>query len=350
MSENRGVPHVTREQIRNAYVFLLGREPESEEAYRTHERHASLVHLREAILSSEEYRGRLHSLIEAYNRDTVVFIHLEKTGGTTLHNVLTANYAPERASPSHYSYLSEFSLIDNTYDFFSCHIDYDTALRIPRASKQFVALFREPIERLVSQYRFWRSHPVSISSGRHDPSRLAKELSPEEFFNHPQVRPLPMTNNYYLITFGQGIRDLSILSSEEKLKALEVAMQRVQSLHALGLTHRMGESIELISHGLGFTPPKTFETFHKTDDFPARESGFQKVPTVKMTYRLRGLLDELTYYDNVLFEAAVAEFDRRMAAMRIGGKAKARARKRPAPGKPRSKGRDSANDGPARRL
>ncbi len=188
MSENRGVPHVTREQVRDAYVFLLGREPEFEEAYRTHERHESLVQLREAILSSDEYRARLHSLIEAYNRETVVFIHLEKTGGTTLHNVLTANYAPDRASPSHYSYLSEFSLIDNTYDFFSCHIDYDTALRIPRASKQFVALFREPVERLISQYRFWRSHPVSSSSGEYDPSRLAKELSPEDFFNHPQIR------------------------------------------------------------------------------------------------------------------------------------------------------------------
>ena len=329
--------------------FYLGGSQKSEDAYRTHEKHASLVHLREAILSSDEYRDRLHSLIEAYNRETVVFIHLEKTGGTTLHNVLTANYAPERASPSHYSYLSEFSLIDNTYDFFSCHIDYDTALRIPRASKQLVALFREPTERLISQYRFWQSHPVNSSSGEYDPSRLAKKLSPEEFFNHPEVRLLPMINNYYLMTFGPAIRSLSVFGQEEKLKALEVAMQQVQSLHALGLTHRMQESIELISHGLGFPAPKTFETYHKTDDLAAREPGFQKVPTVKMTYRLRGLLDELTYYDNVLFEAAAAEFDLRMAAMRHSGKAKAGARKRPASGKPRPKGRRSANNGPARR-
>ncbi len=127
-------------------------------------------------------------------------------------------------------------------------------------------------------------------------------------------------------------------------------MQRVQSLHALGLTHRMGESIELISYGLGFPPPKSFETFHKTDDLPAREPGFQKVPTVKMTYRLRGLLDELTYYDNVLFEAAAVEFDLRLAAMRLGGKPKAGARKRRrAPGKPASKARPSPGEGAARR-
>lgn len=150
--------------------FCSGGNRKSEEAYRTHEGHASLFYLREAILSSDEYRARLNSLIEAYNRETVVFIHLEKTGGTTLHNVLLANYAPDRASPSHYSYLSDFSLIDNAYDFFSCHIDYDTALRIPRASKRLVALFREPIERLISQYRFWKSHPLSDLSGKYDPS------------------------------------------------------------------------------------------------------------------------------------------------------------------------------------
>ena len=166
MTEKRGVPNVTREQIRDAYVFLLGLEPESEEAYRTHEEHENLLHLREAILSSDEYRSRLVSLIEAYNRAAVVFIHLEKTGGTTLHNVLASNYDPDRASPSHYSYLSEFSLIDNTYDFISSHIDYDAALRIPRASKRLITLFREPIERLISQYRFWRSHPPKRIIGR----------------------------------------------------------------------------------------------------------------------------------------------------------------------------------------
>jgi hypothetical protein len=108
MGGGRVVPHVTREQVRDACVFLLGREPESEEAYRTHERHASLFHLREALLSSDEYRSRLHSLIEAHNRESVVFIHPEKTGGTTLHHVLAANYSPERASPSHYAYLYDF--------------------------------------------------------------------------------------------------------------------------------------------------------------------------------------------------------------------------------------------------
>ncbi len=66
-----------------------------------------------------------------------------------------------------------------------------------------------------------------------------------------------------------------------------------------------------------------------------------------MTYRLRGLLDELTFYDNVLFEAAVAEFDLRIAAMRLGGEAKTGARKRPR--KAASKTRRLAGEAAARR-
>ncbi len=174
----------------------------------------------------------------------MVFIHLEKTGGATLHNVLKANYAPERASPSHYSYLSDFSLIDNTYDLFSCHIDYDTALRIPRASKQLVALFREPTERLISQYRFWRSHPVSGSSAKYDPSRLAKELSPEEFFNHQYVRPLPMINNYYLTTFWrlQYVIFPCCQLRGNSLKPSTSPCNEARLYPALGLTHRMREN------------------------------------------------------------------------------------------------------------
>ena len=170
--------------------FYLGGSQNSEEAYRTHEKHASLVHLREAILSSDEYRRRLHSIIEAYNRETVVFIHLEKTGGTTLHNVLAMNYAPDRASPSHYSYLSDFSLIDNTYDFFSCHIDFDAALRIPRASKRLVALFREPVERLISQYQFWKSHPVSWFIRRIRPQPTGQGARSGGLFRSPAGSPV----------------------------------------------------------------------------------------------------------------------------------------------------------------
>jgi hypothetical protein len=51
---------VTREQIRDAYIQILGREPESADAYAAHAKVRSNFELREILMSSEEARSRSH--------------------------------------------------------------------------------------------------------------------------------------------------------------------------------------------------------------------------------------------------------------------------------------------------
>ena len=51
---------VTREQIRSAYVQILGREPESADAYAAYAKVRSDFELREILMSSEEARSRSH--------------------------------------------------------------------------------------------------------------------------------------------------------------------------------------------------------------------------------------------------------------------------------------------------
>jgi hypothetical protein len=141
---------ITREQIRIAFVLLLGREPESEEVYAAHAWITDLPELRLAVLGSEEYRTRLDNILRARSREAIVFIHLEKTGGTTLHNILAANFEPQKVSPPHFGYSQAYSITEAIYDLFSGHYDYETAIAIPRSSKKIVSLFRRPVERLIS--------------------------------------------------------------------------------------------------------------------------------------------------------------------------------------------------------
>jgi hypothetical protein len=51
---------VTREQIRNAYILILGREPESEDAYAAYADVRSVFELRGILMSSEEAVSRFH--------------------------------------------------------------------------------------------------------------------------------------------------------------------------------------------------------------------------------------------------------------------------------------------------
>jgi FkbM family methyltransferase len=307
---------VTREQIRDAYICVLGREPESEQAYQAHTQVTSITDLRYILMLSLEYRSLFRSVLQAQERDTLVFIHMEKTGGTTLHNVLAANFAPEKVAPLEEGVLRSFSAFESVkYDFFSAHCDYEIALAIPRRAKKFVALFRKPTERLVSFYRFFRSHPLNGDLGQNDPHRLANTLSPEDFFSHSAIRSWAKVNNNYLRVFGSSL-ERPIIQTDERA-ALKLATERIKHLDAIGLTHRMDESVAVICKSLGFPIPERFESAQKTDELPTLHPQLKKVAPVDMTERLAKALEELTYYDEIIYQTAVDEFERRLLA---GGK------------------------------
>jgi len=308
---------VTREAIRAAFVCLLDREPESEAVYDIHSTCENLVHLRQMITRSDEFRGRMSAIREARERPALFFIHLEKTGGSSLLAMLTANYRPRQIAPSHYGFRDEFDLIESHYDFFAGHFDYDLVSRAPRPSKTVISIFRRPIDRMISTYRYIRAHPA-VPTNENETTFLAKRLSPVEFFSHPSVRSSSNINNYYLRAFGSSLmRPIpQTRSADDDRHLLEIAQSRVRSLDALGLTERMEESVRLISTTLGFPVPETVVSVNKTDDLPLEDPTFAKAPPVVMSQALADALHDLIYYDNILYETAAVEFERRLSGMR----------------------------------
>lgn len=57
-------PRLPEETVRQAFLSVLGREPESEEVIKTHARHDSVEALREVLLNSEEFKRKLVDLPE----------------------------------------------------------------------------------------------------------------------------------------------------------------------------------------------------------------------------------------------------------------------------------------------
>ena len=301
---------VTREQIRDAYICVLGREPESEQAYQAHMEVKSITDLRYILMLSLEYRSLFQSILQAQERDTLVLIRMERTGGTTLHNILAANFTPDKVAPLEEDVLRSFSPFDSVkYDFFSGHCDYEIALAIPRPAKKFVSLFRKPAERLVSFYRFCRSQPPTADLGQKHPYCLANTLSAEDFFSHSAIRSWAKANNNYLRVFGTSL-ERSIDPTDERA-ALSLATERIKHLDAIGLTHRMDESVRIICKSLGFPVPE------RSESLPARHPQLENVPPVEMTAPLAKALEELISYDEIIYQAAVDEFERRLQA---GGK------------------------------
>jgi hypothetical protein len=317
---------VTRDEIRFGFLYVLGREPESEHVYEHFANQSDVLSFRHALLSSREGQEKIRSFLRFSvthpyldsNRSSVCFIHLEKTGGTTLQGILEKQFEPGRLSPSHLSMNSLFSRsiaeISN-YDLISGHFDYAATLSLPRRNIKRLAIFRDPIERLISFYRFHRAHPVSKRPL--DFVALAQDLKPEEFFQHKQVLCSPRLNNVYLRTFGTC---LSLPLSEEADKkelavAFDLATTRIQSLDAIGITERMTESVALVCYALGLAAPYEIRSTHRTDDFVGQAQGFTRPEPVERSDALEAVIAPLVNMDLKLYEIAQKTFFDRLSAI-----------------------------------
>jgi hypothetical protein len=148
---------------------------------------------------------------------------------------------------------------------------------------------------------------------------LAHELTAEEFFENPQLRLLSTGNNHYLFALGKSFawfyQNRSPLSREALSHVLEDAKLQIRALTALGITERFDHSIQLIWKALHLSPPSSMEEVHVTDKFVENDPRFRRVEPVRMTPRLATAIEDLIEYDDILYEFAVQEFNKRFAEL-----------------------------------
>jgi hypothetical protein len=330
----------TREDVVQAFRLILGREIEDDAAIEAHLRAPSIGDLRQALLRSEEFTGKYrttHPDVGSHpnlnrGRRAVVFIHLQKTGGTSLRALIGKHFSPERRCPILEDKLHVLSLAElGRYDFFAGHFDISCIGFIPRDTIETIAMFREPRARLISFYRFLKSHPTSDEFAGDQLIPLAHALSAEQFFERPELRAFSAINNHYLFAFGRSFawfdQNRDSLSNKVLSSALLDAKLQVNALTALGITERFPESAKLICRALEIESPRYIERLHVTDDFANADPRFRRVEPVEMTRRLAEAMRDLVEYDSVLYEYALSVFQRRQTqVMNLSGRVEADSR------------------------
>jgi hypothetical protein len=312
-------------EIRLGYRFLLGREPESAEIYRLY-RPFSFSEFRRTLVESPEGRKVLKGLMAngvpserpRFERVVACFIHIEKTGGTTLHRVLEGLFPGDRLTPSHTSDLTGMTIDEIArYDAISGHFDYRSSQMIPASRVIRLSMFRDPVRRLVSFYRFHRAHPREARADNEFVA-LAHALPPERFFEQPALFSSPRTNNAYLRTFGTSHDEdpAAHMDADALAAAVDLARERIRTLDAVGVSERMGESIGLICRALERPPPPQVDWLHRTDELFRENPTFTRVEPVQITQPVLASLEPLVRYDRLLYAAVEAEFDRRLVSAR----------------------------------
>jgi len=313
---------LTRDEVVWGFRYILGRDPGDEAAIGRFTDLADYEALRNALMSQPEFITRMTERLKPapgqpfvhFERPAAVFIHLQKTAGTSLTTILLRNYKPARRCPERFNNLQRYSAAELApYDVYSGHFDLFSTHLIPRRRVFRFSMFRRPADRLISFYRFARAHLPRPSLLADPLFRYAKECSAEAYFELEEVRRSRWINNHYRAAFSGSLSPMQTLPADAApgTRPLEgtlaEAVAKVRTLDGIGLTAHYEESVEMIFAALNLPIPQAQERLMSTDRMPV------PVPVVEMTPRLERALHDLVVEDDVIFGAACDEFDKRRA-------------------------------------
>lgn len=323
---------LTRDEVIWGYRLILGREPENEKAILAHGQHESLQAFRRMLLSSEEF-AQLSWLENSTNstvpyldwptlqQEKLVFLHLPKTGGTTLHHHLAQFFEDEDICPERFNGLRKLPLGQLArYRFISGHYDLPSCEAIP-GEKKIITFLREPRARLVSLYNFLKAHRTEVAKRNGwGLALMADELTIEQFFAHPEVRQHPYINNGMTRALVNHLPlevwPACALPAEchDVTGFVAQALERLKGLAAFGILERFDESVNLLTHSLGMPACPSGERRMAFENLAEDEANYRPVECSGVGEVSEAVFAPLIEADLWLFRGALELLDQRLAA------------------------------------
>jgi hypothetical protein len=320
------------ELVTAMYRGLLGREPDAVglaayvAKFKGSKDLADVVAL---IGSSHERLSKLKEEQElphpalSYDTRTFVFLHVQKTAGTSLQNMLVEAFGGSNVYREHADVLHLHSPAELArYSVFAGHFNYDSLAFIPRRKLNVITLVREPKQRLLSLYSFWRAHEPD-APGFHERMRLANELDIETFYKSDQISHRRDTWNH-MTWCVMGDRQwkqwrllLAGVAQEERQEALEgfraALRARLREFCFVGLQEEFAESCRLLFRTLGRACPKP-RADHSVAKLSATHAHIKKTSKPAITARVDGAMSPLVEIDTILYEEAKALYTEQLEA------------------------------------
>jgi hypothetical protein len=186
----------------------------------------------------------------------LVFLHVPKCGGTTVHEWLAAVLAPGALSPERNRMPADLTAGRarelQQHRVFSGHFDVVDLAQFPGPQRRFTVL-RDPVDRLVSLYDYWRAYrPDHIEQHDLVGPRAARSMSFDEFVCGTDPRIVHDVDNTYVRTFTGLIRTSDPIPDPEA--ALARAAEFVDSLDHVGHLDRLADTFRWLCADLGLEP------------------------------------------------------------------------------------------------
>jgi len=264
------------------------------------------------LLPETRPAAQLGNCLRIWTGPKVTFLHLEKTAGMAVTDVLAAQFHPlqidadlRRAFPPHVLTPLPPFLLEKVR---RCalvwgHYDVPSIARLGGGRFTFT-LLREPKARILSLYRYWRGQAALDLgwNGMNQPVLAAQRLSLAAFLTTDDPWILDYIDNFYVRRLtGQycsfGARDPLRAAPDEWLAR---AMSALQAFDFVGLTEDTEGAMARLGELLGFPAPASVPRVNVTrsDEIAASTND----PAVAAA------LDRLTRLDQAVYEAAITRY------------------------------------------
>ena len=229
--------------------------------------------------------------------ERLVFLHIPKCGGTTLHNMLVDWYGARNMHPERHNGLYFYSarhLAAKT--LFSGHYDYYATRLVPGTPK-VITFLRDPRSRLVSLYNFHRSHRDDlIERFNLTLARWANMYDIDEYFADPKVRAHPAINNSiarHLSNQPQlGRASGNVQAGGTPVEVLrDQAIANLANFDFVGLMEDYDASIARLAALLDKPLPDTIDT----------DPNMKKIEKQRASEKTHALMDELVQEDEAVY-------------------------------------------------
>ncbi len=323
---------MTREDAAGLYALLMGGKPAPEATL-----DALLAQndnpdsLRDAIFRSEAF-GRYYASLNSDLRNAgqdlavekLVFMHIPKTGGTSITSILDRHYPRGQIFPDQLrlraypvGFLARFRL-------YRGHMPLRELQLIPGAKFIFTML-REPRARILSQYRYHKSR--RLDDARLGPIVERAKLPLKEYLRDPFVRQNAALDNlqtrYLFHLVPDTVRRLGLDPNglkgfrfdDHRHTILEIAKDNLSQLGCFGLLEQFDASVAMLCGLRGLPLPEQAEKRMVTDQLATEAPTiYAPVATEEHDAEIDDLLHDLVALDEALYRFAAELFRQRLAA------------------------------------
>ena len=255
----------------------------------------------------------------------ILFVHIHKTAGTTLHRIIEQEYNPFRV------YTIEGGVIEWSIDHFKRlseqrraalrvvkgHMSFGLHEFLPQPST-YITFLRDPIERCISSYSYSKGNRINPFYRRINQEKLdlAQFVGIAPWNNNLQCKAIAGIDRRDYRPFGlfremtrPGAKapdpGLDQWSNEETLRRAQDNLRHYFGF--VGLTERFPESLAVLKHLFGWKL-SSYSSYRKSRNRPKRET---------FDPALLAVVEERNQLDRALYEFGKQMFDGSVADLKI---------------------------------